>query len=306
MGNNPAVARRDAFVLSKLNRTIRQCNENMGLYQFAVTTALHSFFLYDLCDVYLELIKPIVGAHQTAESELSSEELRQREESKLLAQATLYTCLEQFLRLAHPIMPFVTEELWQRLPMRTSMNTTPSIMLTAYPEEVPEWSNDNVEQYMSMVNDTIHAARSLRSDYKVPNHVQATFFIQTTSDEVADVLSVQADDFCTLAKGASLTRLRNDIPIPKGCCIKVINDQLSLLVDLSGLINVDDEIARLEKEVARLTTQVETYKKKMSAPDYEDKVPEHVRVLNTEKVQAYEAEMEKTMVALQTFQSMKN
>ena len=94
---------RDRFILSRLNATIRSCNRHMEAYSFGeVTTALHSFFLYDFCDLYLELIKPVVTGESGAQ--------------KLAAQATLFTCLEVFLRLAHPLMPFVTEELWQRLP----------------------------------------------------------------------------------------------------------------------------------------------------------------------------------------------
>ena len=293
--SNPAASVRDKYILSRLNRTITVCNESMQNYLFAdVTTALHSFFLYDLCDLYLELIKPIVG--------FGSEDISA--DRKHVTKATLYTCLEHFLRLAHPIMPFVTEELWQRLPNRSAMNGPESIMISAYPESSGDWVQEGAEKDMDFIKSAVHAARSLRADYKVPNHVQATFYFQTTSDEVRSVLENQADDFCTLSRGLTMHFLPNDAAIPRGCCIKVVSDQLSILVDLIGLINIDDEIARLEKDASRLALQVEQYEKKMSATDYEEKVPEQVRILNTEKVQAYMAEREKIISAIDAFRSM--
>lgn len=297
IAGNPAASTRDLYILSKLNKTIALCDSSMRNYLFAdMTSALHSFFLYDLCDLYLELIKPVVGFGSEGVSA----------DRKRVTQATLYTCLEQFMRLTHPIMPFVTEELWQRLPLRSSMNQLESIMVSAYPDPVAGWTNDEAEKQMEFIKSAVHAARSLRADYKVPNHVQATFYFQTTSDEVRAILESQGDDFCTLSRGSSMTLLANDAPIPRGCCIRVVSDQLSILVDLTGLINLDDEISRLEKDVARLTIQVEQYEKKMGAADYEEKVPENVRVANTEKLQSYVAELEKTNSAIASFRSMQN
>ena len=98
---------RDRYILSKLSGLIAEVHVRMSEYNFgAVTAALHSFFLYEFCDLYLELVKPVVGVGAP------------EGEAKTLAQFTLYVCLEHFLRLTHPLMPYVTEELWQRLPGR--------------------------------------------------------------------------------------------------------------------------------------------------------------------------------------------
>jgi hypothetical protein len=94
---------------------------------------------------------------------------------KYCAQATLYTVLEQFLRLMHPLMPFVTEELWQRLPNRELLTDVPSIMIAPYPTAVPAWRNPEAEAQMDVVKEAIHGARSLRSDYRVANHIKADF-----------------------------------------------------------------------------------------------------------------------------------
>ena len=108
----------DKWILARLNRATEETNRSMTAYNLMnATQAIHGFWLYDLCDVYIEAIKPIC----TPENEGS--------DSARAARNTLYMCLEQGLRLLHPFMPFVTEELYQRLPRRPQ-DTIPSISLS--------------------------------------------------------------------------------------------------------------------------------------------------------------------------------
>lgn len=287
--------KRDLFILSRLNSTIRDANIHLESYSFAaVTSSLHSFFLYDLCDVYLELIKPIVNPAEGVTVDASI---------RYAAQATLYTCLEQYLRLAHPFMPFVTEELWQRLPNLCSLTTVPSIMISRYPEAVDAWSNPQAEEDMKLVLDAIHSARSLRADYHVPNSTNAEFCFSTDSEEIKTAFLVHGDDFCTLAKASSILYYEGDLP--KGWSIKVLSDKLSILVNLSGLIDVDAEVSRLQKEVIRITGQLEQYRKKASMPGYETKVPEDVRLGNVEKMANFESELQTITSAIANFESMR-
>jgi valyl-tRNA synthetase len=240
------VAPRDMFILSRLNATTIEVNRALETYQFANgTTALHSFLLYDFCDVYLELLKPVFNLTETND--------QYYREKQRVAQATLYTVLEQYLRLLHPFMPYITEELWQRLPAREQLTEDPSIMLSSYPRDIEEWTNEAAEKAMELVKDTIHAARSLRKQYNLPNHVKADFYFKTDASNFNTILSDQADDFCTLAKGNFLQPLPVEYQenIPSGFCIKLINDQVSLYVNLTGLLDVEAEIARLLKEVDR-------------------------------------------------------
>lgn len=102
-------------------------------------------------------------------------------------------------------MPFVTEELWQRLPNRTKLapvdKQVKTIMLASYPTPVEDWFRPDVEACVTLVKDAIHGARSLRSDYNVANHVKADFYFKTDSLSVRSAILEQADDFCTLARG---------------------------------------------------------------------------------------------------------
>lgn len=287
-------SKRDLFVLSKLNGAIKEANDHMESYSFAsVTTALHSFFLYDLCDVYLELIKPIV-ANGDAEVDV---------EVKYAAQATLYTCLEHYLRLAHPLMPFVTEELWQRLPNLTSLTSVPSIMISRYPEAVEAWTNLTAEEDMKMAMEAIRAARSLRADYRIPNSTKAEFCYATESEDVRRVFEAHGSDFGTLAKADGITYFEGDLP--KGWSIKVINEKLSVLINLTGLVDVEAEVSRMNKEVTRIVSSLEQYRRKIAAPGYEDKVPENVRAANLEKIVALESELQSTEAAIASFESMR-
>lgn len=256
--------------------------------------------MYDVCDVYIEIVKPVFAqAPEGVDGKASSPN-----PGRLAAQATLYTTIEHFLRLLHPIMPFVTEELWQRLPNRALLQTAESIMIAPYPVPEAAWASPAVEADMEIVKEAIHGARSLRADYKVPNHVKADFFFRTEAPEVRAALLAQTNDFCFLSKAKSLALLGAQQEAPPGCCVVVLSDRLTLLVDLTGIIDVEVELLRLGKEVERLRPQIDTYRKKAQVAGY-DKVPESVRVTNAEKLASSEAELAAVEAAMADFAKMK-
>lgn len=148
--------------------------------------------------------------------------------------------------------------------------------------------------------------RSLRTEYRVASSVKATFYFRAETARAKEALLGGADDFCTLAKGASLQHLAAADETPAGCCVKVVSDQLAVLVDLRGVIDADTELARLGKEVERITPQIEQYKRKIGVADYESKVPESVRAVNAEKLLAYETELAVTRAAMENFRKMKD
>ena len=290
-----SISGRDKWILSKLNNIIKDCNIYIDNYNFGATAlSLYSFFLYEVCDYYLELVKPVMYDSDAA-----------NQSRKHCAQVTLYTVIEHYLRLCHPLMPFVTEELWQRLPNREHLTTVPSIMISAYPSAVPTAFNPVVEEQMDLIKEMIICARSLRADYNVTSgSVKTNFYYRSDSPEVIAAFTTFEMDFCTLAKGNYLKLLNPIGEAPKGCCIRVINDRVTLFIDLSGIIDLDGEINRLGKEKERISSALEQFKRKVSAPGY-DKVPENVKVLNAEKLSSYELELEKTLAAIQSFESMK-
>ena len=179
-----------------------------------------------------------------------------------------------------------------------------SIMVARYPTEQDTWSNPAVESDMQVVTEAIHAARSLRADYRIANSTKTRFYFRSESKDVQRALREQTDDFCTLARGASLEHVAADGVLPAGCSVKVVSEQLALHIDLTGVINVADEVKRLSKELAKLTPQVEQYRKKMSISGYQQKVPVEVQQINTQKLASYESELATISSAIESFQSM--
>jgi valyl-tRNA synthetase len=202
-------------------------------------------------------------------------------------------------------MPFVTEELWQRLPKISRVSPSPTIMIAKYPIFEQYWTNEGVEKLMDILKEGIHAARSLRSDYRVPNHMKVDFYFRTNNNELEEQLISEELDFCTLAR-ANFLKPASMIPASsKGLCTRVINDQWSIIVCLDGVIDVEAELTRLDREKCRLSSQVELYTKKCTVPEYESKVPESVRISNGEKLDSLQREMTETIHAINTFLTMK-
>ncbi len=285
------VSRRDLYILHRLNETIADANTNFKAYLFGnVTTVLYSFFMYDVCDTYLELVKPVFSDTSAANAK-----------RRLCAQATLYTVLEQYLRLCHPIMPFVTEELWQRLPNRDALQTTPSIMIATYPTFVHGWYNPIMSSNMELLKETINSARSIRVNYNVGNHIKTDFYFRTENEDIQRLLEGQADDFCTLCRGNFLRVA--DASLPKGCSVKVISDKLSILMNLSGVVDVAQEIGRLTKDLERLLPLSDNLRRKTEAAGY-DKVPDAVKAANADKLVQYGAEIDSIKAAMKEFEEM--
>ncbi|KAJ1932654.1 valine--tRNA ligase, partial [Linderina pennispora] len=186
LGGAESLAER--WILHKLNIAARDVNAGLAEMNFmAATTAVYSFWLYDLCDVYIEYIKPITTPEADADARHS-------------AQETLYTCLEQGLKLLHPFMPFVTEELWQRLPRRAS-ETSRTICLAEFPEPHAEYESPQAERDFDLVMSIVKAGRSLVTDYHVTS--KATIYIAPATAAAHALATSEAPGICTLIKGCS-------------------------------------------------------------------------------------------------------
>ena len=279
---------RDRSILSKLNTLIALVDEKMTAYVFGdVVNALYSWFMNDFCDVYLELVKPVVIDDSEANAP-----------SKRCVKITLYHCLETFLRLIHPMMPFVSEELWQRLPNRESLTKTPSIMIASYPEPDAILENNAAEADVGLIMEAVRSARHTRVEYKVPVKATPTFYYSATGSAM-DTMPRMASDFETLVKCAKGTFSVAPSPVPDSCCVVIVNDRVTLYMDMAGSIDKEQEIARLSKEKARLEPKVDEYERKARDPEYEIKVPEKVRELNAQKLKQFKTELDGVLQALE-------
>jgi valyl-tRNA synthetase len=166
----------DKWILSRLMCTIEECGQGFELYNFSdITTACYNFWLYEFCDVYLEHVKPVF---QTGS-----------EEAKIAARQTLYSCIHTGLRLLHPLMPFITEELYQRLPKRESNIAIPSIVVDRYPtvKQSPWKREEQLEKDVQFVLSIVHKVRSLRSEYNLTKQ-KVDLFIKGENAQLIDTL----------------------------------------------------------------------------------------------------------------------
>ncbi|CAH1766226.1 10420_t:CDS:10, partial [Entrophospora sp. SA101] len=183
------------------------------------TTSVYNFWLYELCDIYIELIKPMTDVDTS---------IPKNAELKRSAQDTLYTCLEAGLKLLHPFMPFVTEELYQRLPRRPGDDTL-TIVRAKYPLEVPEYSNPKAEEQFDLVFNVVKVARSLIVQHNIQS--DATLFIQTASEPITSLLNSEDKSIKTLVKNTkSIQVIGKDGALPSEYASSIVNEEISVLL----------------------------------------------------------------------------
>lgn len=276
----------DLWMLSRIAAAVASCNKAFETYDFPVgTSACYNLWLYDLCDVYLEYLKPVFQSGD--------------KEKKQAAQNTLHLALHTGLRLLSPFMPFITEELFQRLPQR--QGEVPSICVAAYPdvEEYP-WRDTAIESEVEFVQKIIHIIRSARSDYSLLNKTKTEAFLQCSDAKVEQSMKKYLDVISTLSNCSSVLLT----PPPPGCAIFTASDKCEVHLLLKGLIDPSKETEKLMKKQDSLSQQVKKLQQAMDAPDYITKVPAEVRQANFEKLTQSNGEIERLTAAMKQLSTM--
>jgi len=289
------MAIRDKFMISRLMDACQSLNTLFCNYKFGdAQMAAYSFWLNDLCDIYLELVKPVV--YDTNE---------ENSEARWAAQATLYVSIDSGLRLLHPMMPFVTEELWQRLPGRGKLGSHESetIMLASYPDCQDKYKNPDAEASMAVTMNIVKACRSLRSSYNIHNKVLATFYIKV-APSVEQFARSQVSDIMTLAKANCIYININESDIPKAVGIVIVDDLTTVWMDLAGIVDYASEIKKLEKNLSKSLPFVRTLETKMNAAGYEEKVSEDIKKDNAEKLASHKKKVAELEVAIDNFKRL--
>lgn len=199
------------------------------------------------------------------------------------------------------MMPYVTEELWQRLPGRGTLGASEptTIMLAPYPEGDASLDNAKVEEGMKVVMSAVSACRALRQTYNIANKDRPSFYAKC-GPECAVVLSAQRGDVETLGKGV----LKINEEPPKASAIFVVDDDLSIYMDLAGMVDPAKELKRLAKEKGKIESQIADLEKKMGKPLYEEKVKEEIKQKDRETLASSKAKFENVVTAMKTFEEM--
>jgi valyl-tRNA synthetase len=277
----------DRWILSRCSYAVEKMNTGFEEYDFnGVTTAIFNFWLYDFCDVYLESVKPVIYGED-------------KEQLKVV-QNVLYICLDNALRLLSPFMPYITEELFQRLPRRPG-DRTESINVAAYPEML-SWRDEGVEERMKVIQDVVHIIRSTKQLYLTAK-AKPEVFVSCQTPDVEQLLKEFENNIATLG-GCQKLDIGTNVPHPEGCTMQTLGNKCQVYVLLKGLVDVPKEIVRLEEKLQKLQEQIGKLVEKMSIDGYEEKVPIEVQDSNSERKQEMETEKENVERALAGFKSL--
>ena len=253
----------DKWVLTKLNTLIKEVTENMDAYELGVASAKVYDFIWDTyCDWYIELTKARLYG--------------ENEKSKLAAQKVLVYVLDQFLRLLHPFMPFITEEIWQAIPHEGKF-----LMLADWPK-YDEGLNFGAEAaHMESVMNAIRSIRNRRAEMNVPPSKKSTLYVVSDKGEIFR----QGEGFiCRLAYADKVIICEND---PEGHenMVCVVTNDAKLYIPLEELIDFEKELARLEKEKANCLKQIAMFEGKLSNEAFVSRAPEKVVAEQREKLE---------------------
>ena len=253
----------DKWVLSKLNTLIREVTENMDAYELGVASAKVYDFIWDTyCDWYIELTK----------ARLYGED----EKSKLAAQKVLVYVLDQFLRLLHPFMPFITEEIWQAIPHEGKF-----LILADWPKYDESLEFPVEAAHMESVMNAIRAVRNRRAEMNVPPSKKSTLYVVSDKGEIFR----QGEGFiCRLAYADKVLICETD---PEGHenMVCVVTNDAKLYIPLEELIDFEKELPRIEKEKANCLKQIAMFEGKLSNEAFVSRAPEKVVAEQREKLE---------------------
>ena len=282
----------EQWIISRLNSTVKAIHEHMSQYRFdLVSQDIYEFIWNEYCDWYVELAK----------SSLNDESVSA--ERKAQIRYVLLNCLEVAMRFSHPIMPYITESIWQTIAPIIDKKATDSIMTAAFPIADDSLISEQTEHDMTWLQALIGAIRNIRGEMKLGNAVRLPVLLDNISDEETARLSRIENQFKSLAKVDTLTIVNagdgSDKELPLSSSSMV--GQLKVLVPMKGLIDPTAELNRLAKAQEKLTKQAESLRSKLSNESFVSKAP--ANVVESEKAKLAEmdtqlAEMHKQIEQL--------
>ncbi|PWY98270.1 putative VAS1-valyl-tRNA synthetase [Testicularia cyperi] len=283
----------EKWILHKLNTAAKTVNDCLRERNFmAATSAVYNFWLYELCDVYIEAIKPITDPEA------------EDQKARASAQQTLYTCLDAGLKLLHPFMPFVTEELWQRLPRRAGEKAE-SIALASYPVGMASREDAKAEAAFEEVFSAVRAIRGMATDYGLLKDIQV--FLETSNSEFRQVLEANSAVVSTLVKGCTGVKVVDSASaVPKGCAMSSISSQLTAHLLIQGQVNIEAELAKLDKKLNINAIGIEKISAPINKPEEWSRMPDDVRASTEERLKNLEAERDAMHAAKAQFEAIRD
>jgi valyl-tRNA synthetase len=252
----------DRWIISRLQKVEAEAAEHFAAYRFdLLAQTLYQFIWNEYCDWYLELTKPVLqGANQAPQSIKGT-------------RRTLVRVMEAWLRLLHPLMPFITEEVWQRVAPLAG-KTGSALMLQPYPVSQTDKINEAAEADIEWLKGFILGLRQIRGEMDISPGKPLPLLLQNASDSDRVRIDAMQDSIRFLARVESLRVLASDETAPQ--CATALLGKMSLLVPMAGLIDKDAELSRLAKQIAKIEGDLAKTEMRVSNPNF-GKAPEAVQ-----------------------------
>jgi valyl-tRNA synthetase len=262
----------DRWILSTLQRVIRDSTEALESYRFNdYASSLYQFTWHEFCDWYLELIKPVLYGEDP--------------KGRRITQLILAHSLSAILRLLHPIMPFITEELWHHLAVNGG-----SVMRAAFPEADPTLLDPQAEKEMTLIMGLTTAIRNIRGEMNISPAAQLEAVVYGPEGSL-QLLEVHAPSVRDLARLSILT-LRRDGDRPR-LAASAVAGELEIFLSLEGVLDFQEETRRLQKEIGKLEPELARVKKKLTNEDFLGRAPADVVAKEREKSDRLGAKLQK-------------
>ncbi|CAD5900637.1 valine--tRNA ligase [Carnobacterium maltaromaticum] len=257
----------DRWILTRLNQTVEKVTDLFEKFEFGEAGRhLYNFIWDDFCDWYIEMSKGVLNGENEA--------------AKQTTRSILAYVLDQTLRLLHPIMPFVTEKIWESVPHEGE-----SLVIAEYPVVHPELNDEAAAKGMDVLMELIRSVRTIRSEVNTPLSKKIELLIKTNDASIETFLKENETYIERFCNPENLV-ISSQIEAPESAMSAVITGA-EIYLPLAGLINIDEEIIRLEKEMAKWESEVKRVQGKLSNERFVSSAPEAVVQVEREKEKDY-------------------
>ena len=244
----------DRWILSKVNTLAKEMTDNMEKFELGIAVSkVYDFIWEEFCDWYIEMVKP----------RLYNDE----DETKAAALWTLKTVLIQALKLLHPYMPFITEEIFCNI-----QDEEESIMISKWPEYTDEWNFETDEAAVDTIKAAVRAIRNLRTGMNVPPSRKAKVYVVSAKEDVRYIFESSKSFFATLGYASEVHVQEDKTGIDENAVSTLIHDA-AVYIPLEELVDIDKEIERLEKEAAKLAGEIKRASGMLANPKFVGKAP---------------------------------
>jgi valyl-tRNA synthetase len=277
----------DKWILSKVNTLVQEATENMESFELGIAVQkINDFIWEEFCDWYIEMVKPRLYSDT--------------DETKAAALWTLKYVLTASLKLLHPYMPFVTEEIFCTLQEMSGQKEAESIMIAKWPEYNEKYEYSKEEEAVELIKEAVKGIRNLRTEMNVPPSRKATVIVVSDSDKIRNIFSDSKVFFATLGYANEVHVQKDKAGVPEDAVSAVIQGSV-IYIPFADLVDIDKEIERLQKEKVRLEGELKRVTGMLANQNFVSKAPESKLAEERAKLEKYTDMMRQVNERLEHF-----